>query len=120
MQIVALQEWNLNGTYKKKQKATETLLRSVCNKIFPRRTMYYCLYSCRHQFIANMKTIYSAEEVAALAGQSAIENYSRKTSGWPLEVIGSPPSPLKSEVSMVRKSVEYYLERAAALGKHKR
>ncbi len=116
-------QWNLNGTYKDKQKATETLLRSVCKKLFPRRIKSYCLYSCRHQFIANMKTIYSPEEVAALAGQSVIEtaikNYGRKTSGWPLEVIGNPPSPLKFEVSMVRKSVEYYLERAAALGKHK-
>jgi len=116
-------EWSTKGTYKKNQKANETMLRALCTKVFPRRNRSYCLYSCRHQFIANMKTIYSPEEVAALAGHSvtetAIENYGKKVSGWPLEAIGNPPSPLKSEVSIVRKSVKYYQERAAILGNNK-
>ena len=116
-------EWSIKGTYRHNQKANESMLRALCKKVFPRRTRSYCLYSCRHQFIANMKTIYSLEEVAALAAHSvtetAIETYGKTVSGWPLEAIGNPPSPLKSEVSIVRKTVKYYQERAAILGNNK-
>lgn len=110
-------EWSVKGTYKEHQKANENQLRVICKKVFPRHVRTYCLYSCRHQFLANMKSIYSPEEVAALAGQSvtetAIENYGRKTSSWPLEAIGTPPAPLLSEVKLVRNSLSYYQDRAA-------
>lgn len=46
-----------------------------------------CLYTARHQFTANMKNIYSQEEVALLLGHNTIEtasrHYGKRRSGHP-------------------------------------
>jgi integrase len=58
----------------------------LMRKLFPKRKKHYSLYSSRHQFSANMKNLFSREEVANLMGHKSIEtaalHYGKKRSGW--------------------------------------
>src|SRR3546814_15676836 len=82
----------------------------------------YCLDSCRHQFVANMKELMTPAEVSAMVGHNititAIENYGRRKSAWGPEDMTERPSAIPEEVSLVRQRIEFFDEamrsRAAA------
>jgi len=90
----------------------QRLLRDTCRRLWPRRKYHYALYSCRHQFAADAKRVYSPEEVAALMGHgsdtTATQHYGRPSRGkggrqqapnpsFPL------PEPNPAEVARVRR-----------------
>lgn len=61
-------------------------LHYICRKVWPKRKKYPTLYSCRHQFSADLKASgYTLEEIAALFGhatnRTASNHYGRKLNG---------------------------------------
>lgn len=86
-------------------KACSNLLRYMSRKIWTRKSRYPTLYSCRHQFSANMKASGCTKvEVAALMGHAsdltAQEHYGRKVNGSR----GRKPVVNKSEMDKVKMS----------------
>lgn len=76
----------------------------VINNIFPRKEKRITLYSCRHQFIANLKAAgFSLEEIAALSGhatnETATTHYGKKRSGRKKSGL---PVALESEVAQIK------------------
>lgn len=92
------------------------ILYEICQKFWGRRKLSYSLYSCRHQFIANMKSLGLAnEEVSALAGHvvdtTAAEVYGKKRSAWSPDKIVDRPRALPEEIATVRKRLVLHEER---------
>lgn len=104
-----------DGRFATVQSQVSQVLYSMGEEIFPRRKKHYSLYSCRHQFIANMKTVMSAEEVSALSGhrvtKTAKQNYGKSTSAWAPHEIGRHALPIPEEVATVKQSHDFYKER---------
>lgn len=84
------------------------LMREVSGKLWPRRSRRPTLYSCRHQFAANVKLAYedrpdAAAVVAALMGHAsddtAHHHYARKNKGSRKAVV---PRPTELEVARIR------------------
>lgn len=107
--------WLEEGRYDTVKSQIGQLLYQVCERLFPNRQETYALYSCRHQFIANMKTLHAPEEVSALVGHgsdvTAAEHYGKRRSGWPPEFITERPQPMPDEVATVRKQLRFAEER---------
>jgi hypothetical protein len=110
-------EWVLTGTWPVRQSEVSKLLRQTCQTMFPRMQQQYTLYSPREQFIANMKTIYSREEVAAMADHISLETrvgpYGKKRVAWRTNEITEVPMPVEAQVARIRRRLELFDERRA-------
>jgi hypothetical protein len=108
-------QWLIDGVYDSMQSQSSQLLYAVCEKLFSTRNKTYALYSLRHQFVANAKSIHRPEEVSALLGHvvtdTAAENYGRKTSSWGPEEITDRAEPVPEEVATVRQRLIFFQER---------
>jgi hypothetical protein len=104
------------GNFDKLQSNCSQILYQACSRIWPRRENLYALYSCRHQFMANMKALgLPNEEVSALAGhvvdETAALSYGRKSVGWPVDKIVDRPRGVKDEIATVRRRLVMWEER---------
>lgn len=110
-------DWVLTGSWANRQWEVARLLRTTCQNLFPRLQRQYTLYSLRHQFIANMKTIYTREEVAAMVGhislETQVEHYGKKRVAWDSNLIVEVPMPVEEQVAHIRKRLELFDERRA-------
>jgi integrase len=93
------------NNWEKYYKGCSNLLRYTARKIWPRKDRYPTLYSCRHQFSADMKASgCTKKEVAALMGHgsdlTAQEHYGRKVHG----TRGRKPDVNKNDLRRVRDS----------------
>lgn len=91
-------------TYENYLSSCDTELRRTISKLFPRAKKKITLYSCRHQFSANLKQAgYSRIKIATLMGHAvddtASEHYGRKRSGRKGRNL---PKALKSEMKRIR------------------
>jgi hypothetical protein len=103
-------------------KAMQRLLRNTCKQIWPRRKERYALYSCRHEFAAQARRVYTLQEVAALMGHgsdtTATQHYGRPTRAHRRLVAAAPfplPEPNPEEVARVRQLAQRQRERLTAL-----
>jgi hypothetical protein len=112
-------EWVLSGRWASRQGEVSRLFRQTCGALFPRMQIHYTLYSLRHQFIANMKTIYSREQVAAMADYVSIDtqgqHYTKRRSSWSKEEISDVPVPVQEQVARIKRRLELLDERRAVI-----
>lgn len=103
---------------------SEKYLCVLCGKIFPDAAKGIALYSCRHQFAANMKRIYSKAEVATVLGHASdatafraygVIDDARESGGS--GAISNIPEPDQAEVSRVRAVYSKETNRLASLSK---
>ena len=85
-QLKIVSKINDEGLWKKYYEGCSNLLKYASRKLFPSKKKYPTLYSCRHQFSANMKASgCSRREVAALMGHisdlTAQAHYGKKIHG---------------------------------------
>ncbi|WP_456717759.1 MULTISPECIES: hypothetical protein [unclassified Bradyrhizobium] len=110
--VTRSREWVLTGQWADRQYDVSRLLRKVCKLMFPRMQKQYTLYSLRHQFIANMKTIYTREEVAAMIGHisldTQVDHYGKKRIAWESRLITEVPMPLDEQVVQIKKRLELF------------
>jgi hypothetical protein len=108
-------EWLVKGVYKQMQGQCAQLMYNTSERLFPSRKLSYCLYTTRHQFMANAKSIHSPEAVSAMAGHgvtnTATENYGKKKSAWNLEDIQDVASPVADEVATVKRRHTFFEDR---------
>ncbi len=111
--------WYEDGKFGTIQSQVSQLLYKILEIQHPKRRNHYSLYSCRHQFIANMKTIMKAEEVSALSGhnitKTAQAHYGKARSSWDEEDFVPHAKPFHEEVARVRKTVTFHQERIEKL-----
>jgi hypothetical protein len=101
-------EWAMAGETSQRQTDCAQLFNQLRNKLFQRMTIKYSLYSLRHQFIANMKTVINDDaQVATLIGQITIGtqlgHYSKRRAAWSRFDIVDVPVPIDDQVQQVRK-----------------
>jgi len=117
------EEWAKAGKTVARQSDCAQLFSKVCNVLFPRMQKKYSLYSLRHQFIANMKSIFDLAEVATLSGhlsvKTQITHYGKRRSAWLRSCITDVPKPIKEQVDPVRKYCSLMEERERLRSMHK-
>jgi hypothetical protein len=111
------EQWALEGRTVERQSKIAQLFYQICNELFPRMQVKYSLYSLRHQFIANMKSVYNdPAKIATLIGDISIEtqseHYGKRRSSWSLHDIREIPKPLDEQVAQVQKYLTAFEERA--------
>lgn len=103
-------EWVLAGQWSNRQHEVEKLLGTTCERMFPRMDQPYTLYTLRHQFIANMKTIYAREEVAAMTDHVLLRNQTmpdgKKRLAWDSHQIGELPAPVPAQAALIKERLE--------------
>lgn len=109
-------EWLKDGEYDDMQRQCAQVLYKACDTISTIKGKTYCLYSLRHQFVANQKSIHKPEYVAAMCGHNdvdtAISNYGKKTSAWAPEDIKEHVQPVEEEVALIQPRFVYFQQRA--------
>lgn len=108
--------WYLDGRFEHVQDACAQLLYRACGSLWPRRRRHYALYSCRHQFISNMRSVGTKrDELSAILGhlvtETQAENYGKRRSGWSVDKIVDVPKAVPEDVSNVRRSLTQADER---------
>jgi hypothetical protein len=104
--MVALSRtWTSSGQFAVWQREVAKKLRATCEKLFPRMVLPYTLGSLRSQFIANMVSVYSREQVAAMAdyvatGEKA-EHYRKRRPYWRKSEISELPIPVAEQVARI-------------------
>ncbi len=114
-------DWAHDGAFMKNKAACSRILRQISKTAFRSQNgKLLTLYTFRHQFVANMKTIYPVEELAALLGHSTVDTqgswYGKKRSGWAPEHITDVPAPIEAEVLMIRQRFAVAQDRKRILG----
>jgi hypothetical protein len=112
-------EWAKAGETSQRQTDCAQLFNQLCNKLFQRMTIKYSLYSLRHQFIANMKTVINDDaQVATLIGHISVgtqlEHYSKRRAAWSRFDIVDVPVPIDDQVQQVRKHLTTMKDRELA------
>jgi hypothetical protein len=107
--------WTLDGTFVLRKSEVSKLLSQTAGLLLPRMKLHYTLDSLRHQFIANMKTVYRHEKLSALLGEMFVDarasNYSNRSRAWDEKYITEIPLPLEVEVRRFRRSLSIFRER---------
>nr|ART37975.1 F43 [uncultured bacterium] len=104
--------WELAGIYGAKQAELAGLLYNTCDQLFRAKPRNYCLYSLRHQFAANMKSLKDLATVAALMGHcstaTAVSAYGKRRHAWAAEKITDIPEAMPEEVGTVRENAKLF------------
>lgn len=110
-------EWLRDGEFDAMQRQCSQVLYKACDAIYSLKGKTYSLYSLRHQFVANSKSLYKNEEVSAMCGHlvvdTAVANYGKKTSAWAPEEIRDRARPVENEVAMVQPRITYFKQKIA-------
>jgi hypothetical protein len=113
--------WYEAGKFGTRQSQVSQLLYTIIDRLSKnaRKKRYYSLYSCRHQFVANLKTVLSPAEVSALSGHSttktAQNNYGRASSAWSYDDFTPHVLPIAEEVATVKSVHDFYERRMKEL-----
>lgn len=111
--------WREAGTFNTEKSQLGQLMYQIGQNIRPRAKSHYSLYSCRHQFIANMKSLMEPEEVSALAGhavtKTAKRSYGKSRSAWSPDQLKHHAKPIPDEVATVKQSMDFYKDRVDKL-----
>lgn len=84
----------------------------------------YTLDSLHHQFVANMKTIYTREQVAALVGDTSFltqaSSTGKKRIPWDAEHISERPMPVQRQLAQIKMRFELSLTSAGLISHRRR
>lgn len=109
-------EWLSEGIYDDMQRQCSQVLYKVCDTLSNIKGKTYALYSLRHQFVANQKSMHPQEYVSAMCGHivvdTAISNYGKKTSAWGPDDIADHVAPVEEEVALIQPRFAYFTQRA--------
>ena len=109
-------KWFSDGVYDLRQRKVSEMLYRLSESFWRKRSRAYALYSCRHQFIANMKALKVPNaEVSAMVGhlvdQTTAESYAKKKTAWSPDKILDKPKAIESEAGSVERRMAMTEER---------
>lgn len=111
-------EWFTEDTYDSVQSQCAQILYRANEAIWRRReATAYALYTCRHQFILNMRASnVPEEELSAMLGhlvtETQMEHYGKRGKGWSPDKILDIPKGVNDEVATVRRTLTLANRRA--------
>lgn len=109
-------QWLNEGIYDDMQRQCSQVLYKTCDTLSTIKGKTYALYSLRHQFVANQKSIHKQEYVSAMCGhtvvETAVSSYGKKTSAWAPEDIEDHVAPVEDEVALIQPRFVYFAQRA--------
>lgn len=114
--------WFRTKTFDSMQSQCAQILYRANEAIWKRReATTYALYTCRHQFILNMRAIdLRDEEISALIGHlvtdTQLEHYGKRGKGWSIDKITNRPKADPDEVSTVRRTLTMAEQRSRLEG----
>lgn len=108
-----------NGQFNALVSGMSSLLKVLCDDLFPQRRRHYALSSTRHQFSAMAKVRFSRVEVAALMGHAVDVTASchygrpprRGLTPQEMSAVAALPEPSPGQVATVRRSYDQKLSR---------
>lgn len=114
--------WLEEGRFADLRGQCANLLRKQVAAVWPGRDggiaegRHYSMYSCRHQAIANWKSLdLPLEEIAAVVGHAVTatttERYGKRRSAWKPDRIPLPPRGIPEEITLVRNRMNMFRER---------
>ena len=113
------QRWAIEGTIQQRRSQCTQLFYEVCDMSFPTRTIKLSLFTLRHQFIANMKSVMDRAEVIAVAGDVGVddesEHYTKRRAAWNRPDIKDVPLPLDEQVQQARKYLSLVEDRETVM-----
>jgi hypothetical protein len=87
--------------------------------LFPTRRIKLSLFTLRHQFIANMKSVMDRAEVIAVAGDVGVEDesehYAKRRAAWNRPDIKDAPVPFEEQVQQARKYLSLVEDRETVM-----
>jgi len=109
--------WQADGVYDSVQNQVSQTLYRADNTLWPaRKTRTYALYSCRHQFILNHRSLGLPEDqLSAMLGHMVTDtqmaHYGRRGKGWSPDKILDVAKAHPSEAMTVKKRLDQYVIR---------
>jgi hypothetical protein len=107
--------WVLSGQSATWQSEVSKLFCSTCKVLFPGMRLRYTLYSLRHQFIANMSSIFSREQVVAMSAHDITgaqrDHYVKRRIPWTGQELNELPAPVPEQVARIKTRLRFLDER---------
>jgi hypothetical protein len=98
--------WAIEGKIQQRRSECTQLLEEASDVLFREHKVKFSLFTFRHQFIANMKTIMDRAEVIAMAGETEIEeqskHYTKRRAAWDRSEIKDVPAPSEKHVKQIK------------------
>jgi hypothetical protein len=110
------EKWALEGSIDRHRSEVARLLAKICDRIFPRRSIQYSLFSLRDQWVANMSAVKTEPaELSALLGRMKVktdgEHYRNRRGAWETDDINEIPKALECQVARYRRMWAMYEDR---------
>lgn len=104
-------KWATDGSFDSMQSRCAQTLYRADKRLWPKRSQTIALYTCRHQFILNMRAIDMREaEISAMLGhlvtETQLSHYGKRGRGWSIDKITDKPRPIEAELLTVRKTLD--------------
>ncbi|WFU45618.1 hypothetical protein QA640_47410 (plasmid) [Bradyrhizobium sp. CB82] len=119
-------DWAMDHKIQQRRSECSQLLYEACDILFPSREIKFSLFTFRHQFIANMKSIMDRADVIAMVGAVDIDcktdHYAKRRAAWDRSNIRDVPAPIEEQVWQIRRYLSGVEEREtgfSALARHK-
>jgi hypothetical protein len=117
--IANSQQWAIEGTIQQRRSQCTQLFYEACDTSFPTRTIKLSLFTLRHQFIANMKSVMDRAEVIAVAGDVGLEDesehYTKRRAAWNRPDIKDVPVPIEQQVQQAKKYLTLVRDRETVM-----
>jgi hypothetical protein len=113
-------KWAVDGSIQQRRSDCAQMLYQACDALFPRRQIKFSLFTFRHQFIANMRSLMGRAEVIAMVGDVDVdddkEHYTKRRAAWTKSDIKDVAAPIKELVRQVDRYIRMVEDRKTAMG----
>jgi len=113
-------KWAVDGSIQQRRSDCAQMLYQACDALFPRRQIKFSLFTFRHQFIANMRSLMGRAEVIAMVGDVDVdddkEHYTKRRAAWTKSDIKDVAAPIKEHVRQVDRYIRMVEDRKTAMG----
>jgi hypothetical protein len=118
--IANSRKWAIDGKVQERRSDCAQMLYQACDALFPSRKIKFSLFTFRHQFIANMKSLMAPAEVIALVGDVNVDDdreyYTKRRAAWIKTDIKDVAAPIKEHVRQIDRYICLVEDRKTAMG----
>ena len=117
--ITNSRKWAIDGKIQERRSDCAQMLYEACDALFPSRKIKFSLFTFRHQFIANMKSLMAQAEVIAMVGDVDVDDdreyYTKRRAAWIKSDIKNVATPIEEYVRQVDRSVRLVEDRKTVM-----
>jgi hypothetical protein len=103
--VTNAEKWAIDGNIQQRRSDCAQMLYESCDVLFPTRKIKFSIFTLRHQFIANMKSLMNRAEVITMAGDVDIDDdsghYAKRRAAWNNSDIKDVAVPIEEQIRQV-------------------